>query len=222
MKRSGVCAKVIFCSLLCLLLPAYGQVGRLRFPESRSYSPGQVWLGWSSAERTGFVRGFIMGHGDGYQSGCRAAKTNSTESQMAANEFDPCLQQRHLFRKEAPITNTSSQISITGIQWTVTFLFGCYSCKQTRRPRTKCISGSLRSPINNRRKIRTRPTTVWIRLPLPLHGQTKRYRKRMAASTVRWFIQLMGRHSNPPLRSHRARKTRSILSTPRESLSPRS
>jgi hypothetical protein len=103
MKRSGVCANVIFCSLLCLLLPAYGQVGRLRFPESRSYSPGQVWLGWSSAERTGFVRGFIMGHGDGYQSGCRAAETNSTESKMAANEFDPCLQQRHLFRKEAPI-----------------------------------------------------------------------------------------------------------------------
>jgi hypothetical protein len=93
---------MIFGLLVCMLLPAYGQAGPLRFPESRSYFPGKVWLGWSSAERTGFVRGFIIGHGDGYQSGCRAAETNGTAPKTAENEFDTCLQQRHLFRKEAP------------------------------------------------------------------------------------------------------------------------
>jgi hypothetical protein len=101
-KRSSVWASMICCSLFCLVLPAYGQAGSLRFPESRSYSPGKVWLGWNSNERTGFVRGFIVGHGEGYQSGCRGAETNSTDSKASDNEFDPCLQQRHLFRREVP------------------------------------------------------------------------------------------------------------------------
>lgn len=100
MKRVGIWAS-IFCSLFCLVLPVYGQAGSLRFPESRSYSPGKVWLGWSPAERTGFVRGFIIGHGDGYESGCRSAETNGSRSQVAANQLDPCLQHRHLFRKDA-------------------------------------------------------------------------------------------------------------------------
>jgi hypothetical protein len=100
-KRLGIWESMILYSLFSLVLPVYGQAGPLRFPESRSYSPGKVWLGWSPAERTGFVRGFIIGHGDGYQSGCRSAETNSTRSRMAANQFDPCLQQRHLFRKQA-------------------------------------------------------------------------------------------------------------------------
>lgn len=101
MKRLGILASMIFCSLFCLTLPAYGQTGPLRFPESRSYSPGKVWIGWSRAERIGFVRGFIVGNGAGYQSGCRAAESNSTDSKTVANKFDPCLQERHLFRKEA-------------------------------------------------------------------------------------------------------------------------
>ena len=100
MKRLNIWATMIFCSFLCLILPAHGQAGTLRFPESRSYSPGQIWLGWTSAERTGFVKGFIMGHSEGYQSGCRTAETRSTQSRKAENQLDPCLQQRHLFPKK--------------------------------------------------------------------------------------------------------------------------
>lgn len=102
MRRSSICASVAFFLPLYFVFSAYGQEGSLRFPESRSYSPGQVWLEWTSAERIGFVRGFIVGHGNGYQSGCRIAETNRTSSKKADNGFDPCLQQRHLFRREAP------------------------------------------------------------------------------------------------------------------------
>jgi hypothetical protein len=100
-KRSNVGVHAIFCSLLWVVVPAYGQAGSLRFPESRSFSPGKTWLEWTPAERTGFVKGFIIGHGEGYQSGCRVAETNSIGSRRAGNESKPCLQQRHLFRKEA-------------------------------------------------------------------------------------------------------------------------
>ena len=102
MKKLSVWSSVSFCILLCLVPPTYGQTGSLRFPESRSYSPGQAWLGWASAERTGFVRGFIIGHGDGYGSGCRAAETDNTDSRMVGIELDPCLQREHLFRKDVP------------------------------------------------------------------------------------------------------------------------
>ena len=101
MKRSGICASIVFFLATCIC-SACGQEGSLRFPESRSYSPGQVWLEWTSAERIGFVKGFIVGHGDGYQSGCRATETNRTSSKKAGSGSDSCLQQRHLFRKEAP------------------------------------------------------------------------------------------------------------------------
>ena len=102
MKPSRVWATMLSCLLLSFILPAHGQERPLRFPESRSYSPGQVWLEWSPAERTGFVRGFIVGHGEGYQSACRVAEANSVASKKASDEFDPCLQQRHLFEKQAP------------------------------------------------------------------------------------------------------------------------
>jgi hypothetical protein len=103
MKGPGVWTSIVFCLLFCFIFLAYGQDGPLRFPESRSYSPGKVWLEWTSAERTGFVKGFIVGHGDGYQSGCRIAETDRIGSpKKADDEFDPCLQQRHLFRKEIP------------------------------------------------------------------------------------------------------------------------
>jgi hypothetical protein len=100
-KRQALVATMILCSVLRVASPVYGQASPLRFPESRSYSPGKVWLGWSPLERTGFVRGFILGHSDGYQSGCREAEIDSTDSRAAGNGLDPCLQQRHLFRKEA-------------------------------------------------------------------------------------------------------------------------
>ena len=98
MKRSSACAGVIFCSLLCLV-PAHGQTGSLRFPESRSYSPGKMWLGWTPQERTWFVKGFIVGHDDGYRSGCAAARA-SFDSKQAGSKTGSCLQQRHLFRKD--------------------------------------------------------------------------------------------------------------------------
>jgi len=99
-KRVKLWASAILYLLLGLALQTLGQAGAARYPESRSYSPGKVWLGWTSDERMGFVRGFITGHGDGYQSGCRAAETNSADSNLAGGDFDPCLQQRHLFRKD--------------------------------------------------------------------------------------------------------------------------
>lgn len=102
MKRLSVWAGMFSSLLVCLVSLTYGQERPLRFPESRSYSPGQVWLEWTPAERTGFVKGFIVGHGEGYQSGCRIAGANSIGSRKTSNELDPCLQQRHLFRKEAP------------------------------------------------------------------------------------------------------------------------
>jgi hypothetical protein len=97
-KQAGI-QIAIFCSLLYLGVPVCGQAGALRFPESRSYSPGKVWLGWSFAARTGFVRGFIVGHTDGYRSGCRAVDTKSSTASMAQSAVDGCLQQQHLFRK---------------------------------------------------------------------------------------------------------------------------
>lgn len=85
--------------LLCGVLQLNAQAGSLRFPESRSYSPGKLWLGWSPAERTGFVRGFIVGNVDGYRRACaisRAVDTNPSDT------ADPCLKELHLFHHEPP------------------------------------------------------------------------------------------------------------------------
>ena len=101
MNRLSVWAGVVFC-LFLFVFPAYAQEGELRFPESRSYSPGKVWLEWTSAERMGFVKGFIVGHSEGYQSACRVAEANNVVSKKTDSEFDPCLQKRHLFRREPP------------------------------------------------------------------------------------------------------------------------
>lgn len=91
---------LIICSLIFLIVVADGQTRPLRFPESRSISPGKIWLGWSLAERTGFVKGFIVGHGDGFMHGCQVAEINGAESRIAPNEFDPCLKRQHLFGKQ--------------------------------------------------------------------------------------------------------------------------
>lgn len=99
-SASAICCLLL--GLLGLVQITEGQAGPARFPESRSYSPGKLWLGWTSAERTGFVRGFIVGHGDGCQTGCRTAESNSTDSKGAGGDLDPCLQQRHLFHREVP------------------------------------------------------------------------------------------------------------------------
>ena len=99
MKRGRGWASIVTCLLLCSILPVSGQESSLRFPESRSYSPGKLWLEWSSGERVGFVKGFIIGHAEGYKSGCRTADTG--DSRRVGRGFDPCLQQRHLFQKDA-------------------------------------------------------------------------------------------------------------------------
>jgi hypothetical protein len=99
-KRSNVWLHVAVCLLLCTVSLAHGQAGSLRFPESRSYSPGKIWLEWTPAERTGFVRRFIMGHDQGYQSGCRSGETSHVSPKRADSSLDPCLQQRHLFGRD--------------------------------------------------------------------------------------------------------------------------
>lgn len=103
MKRAksytGALIFVHFFLLLCLTVQIQGQGDSLRFPESRSYSPGKLWLRWDHGERTGFIRGFILGYGDGYQGACRASESNNA-SQGIPKGFDPCLQQRHLFGKD--------------------------------------------------------------------------------------------------------------------------
>lgn len=100
MKQSRVWATIISSLGLFLFFPAYAQEGHLRFPESRSYSPGKIWLEWTSAERSGFVKGFILGHGEGYDNACKVAEANSVASKKTDSEFDPCLQQRHLFGRK--------------------------------------------------------------------------------------------------------------------------
>ena len=72
-----------------------------RFPESRSYSPGNEWLKWTAAERTGFVRGFIVGHGDGFYQGC-IALPDAANDPSASSKQDTCLQKQHLFKKDLP------------------------------------------------------------------------------------------------------------------------
>jgi hypothetical protein len=91
-----------FCCLLFGLVQlTQGQTGNLRFPESRSFSPGKLWLEWKQAERTGFVRGFIVGHGNGYDSGCITASSDSKDSCPEADSVT-CVQKQHLFRKDVP------------------------------------------------------------------------------------------------------------------------
>src|SRR5580698_5934294 len=50
-------------------------------------------------------------------------------------------------------TSSSSRISIAGTPRTGTFRFACYFYRRTRRIQTRCISGSIRSRINNWRRI---------------------------------------------------------------------
>jgi len=76
--------------LVLLLLPARQASAQtkppLRFPESRSYSPGEIWLAWNQSERIGFVRGFILGHEEGYRLACTGDAL--------------CLNKQHLFKKD--------------------------------------------------------------------------------------------------------------------------
>jgi len=50
-KRSRFCASIVFFLPLYFDFSVNGLEGSLRFAESRSYSPGQVWLEWTSPER---------------------------------------------------------------------------------------------------------------------------------------------------------------------------
>jgi len=87
--------------LLCTVSQLNAQAGGLRFPESRSYSPGKLWLEWSPSERAGFVRGFIVGHDDGYRRACALTRAGSPHT-GAASDVDPCLKEQHLFHKDLP------------------------------------------------------------------------------------------------------------------------
>jgi hypothetical protein len=87
--------------LLCAVSQLHAQAGGLRFPESRSYSPGKLWLEWSPSERTGFVRGFIVGHDDGYRQACAISKAVGPHPSVAG-VLDPCLKELHLFHNDLP------------------------------------------------------------------------------------------------------------------------
>lgn len=95
------CVALVTILLLCLPCYVESQAGSpsVRFPESRSYSPGRIWLEWSPSERTGFVRGFIVGHEEGYRQACTASVTNNRVT-ASTTGFDPCLEKRHLFKKD--------------------------------------------------------------------------------------------------------------------------
>jgi hypothetical protein len=97
-NRAKLYIALLFTTLLCVQSKLHAQSAPLRFPESRSVSPGKLWLGWSSGERTGFVRGFLIGYDDGYR---RACLTEAVKSQpSAAEDLDPCLKEQHLFHKD--------------------------------------------------------------------------------------------------------------------------
>jgi len=104
MSRVGLYLRLIPIFLLCVSLQADAQSGSqtARFPESRSYSPGDMWLNWSPSERTGFIRGFIVGHNDGFRAACAISIDANNASTNVNQGFDPCLEKLHLFKKELP------------------------------------------------------------------------------------------------------------------------
>jgi hypothetical protein len=99
MSTSKLHVCIMLTMLFCVVSPAHGQAGPARFPESRSYSPGKLWLQWTPSERTGFVRGFIVGHGDGYRQACNVS-TAISPTPTKAEDFDPCLKKQHLFERD--------------------------------------------------------------------------------------------------------------------------
>jgi hypothetical protein len=102
MSRVGLYARLIPMLLLCVTLQVDGQSGSktARFPETRSYSPGDMWLSWSPSERTGFVRGFIVGQNDGFRAACAISIDANTTSASVNQGIDPCLEKLHVFKKD--------------------------------------------------------------------------------------------------------------------------
>lgn len=101
MNRGESCACLLLVLLLCLASHVEGQAVSpppARFPESRSFSPGKTWLAWSPSERSGFVRGFIVGHEEGYRQACTISEAGSRATLPTG--FDPCLEKRHLFKRD--------------------------------------------------------------------------------------------------------------------------
>jgi hypothetical protein len=96
--RSYICLMLF----LCVGSQLDGQSGSrtARFPESRSYSPGDMWLKWSPSERTGFVRGFIVGHDDGFREACTILVAANNAATSVNGGIDPCLVKLHLFKKD--------------------------------------------------------------------------------------------------------------------------
>jgi hypothetical protein len=88
--------------LLCVGLKLDAQSGSqtARFPESRSYSPGHMWLKWSPSERTGFVRGFIVGRDDGFREACMISADANNAAISVNGGFGSCLERLHLFKKD--------------------------------------------------------------------------------------------------------------------------
>jgi hypothetical protein len=102
MNRMKFYARLVPMLLLCVNMRLDGQSGSKtsRFPETRSYSPGDMWLSWSPSERTGFVRGFIVGQNDGFRAACTISIEANTDSTIVNQGSDACLEKLHLFKKE--------------------------------------------------------------------------------------------------------------------------
>jgi len=101
MNSSNSHVYLLLAMLLCTVSQLHAQAGTLRYPESRSYSPGKLWLEWNSSERTGFVRGFMVGDDDGYRRACAITSASSPHTDVA-NDVDSCLKEQHLFHKDIP------------------------------------------------------------------------------------------------------------------------
>jgi hypothetical protein len=77
-----------------------------RFPDSRGSFQGDLWMGWNHSQRDMFIRGFLVGHHEGFRRGCGTAVdvvkpiTRPAES-PEDTPIGRCLAGEQVFRKEA-------------------------------------------------------------------------------------------------------------------------
>lgn len=157
MNRPKVCVFLLVLLALCLTWRVEGQTGNpsARFPESRSYSPGKAWLEWNSSERTGFVRGFIVGHEEGYRQACTASQADNHVT-TSTTGFDPVLRSDICSKRIWLTIRSSSQTSTINTLRIVTCHFGLCSCRRMSGRQVRYMRGFRRK---NRRKIRAKPNS---------------------------------------------------------------
>jgi hypothetical protein len=101
-----------WCAIGCLLISmcvvvgdAGGQEHASRFPESRGGFEGDLWMNWNNTQRNMFIRGFLVGHHEGFRRGCgTAVVVTKPDTKGAGPEETPigrCLAGEQIFRREA-------------------------------------------------------------------------------------------------------------------------